>query len=117
MWGRKLICRRNWISNNMAVKTINIGMKPEYGDKKKCMEIATEILNSGRISGVTPKQMAAEIYSHHYVYVLIPKLPGILKNNPVSKRMYTSCDNGVDLKDDGDPLWRKIIYYWVYKLL
>ena len=98
-------------------KNINIGMKEEYGDKKKCMEIATDILNRGLITGVTPLQMAAEIYSHHYVYVMIPKLPGFLRNNRIIKRMYKSCENGVDLGDNGDPRWRKIIYYWVYKIL
>ncbi len=101
----------------MGRKNINIGMKDEYGDKKKCFEIATEILKKGLITGVTPLQMAAEIYSHHYVYVMIPKLPKFMRKFWVIKRMYQSCDNGVDLGDNGDPRWRKIIYYLVYKVL
>ncbi len=101
----------------MEIRTVNIGMKDEYGDKKKCLELAEEILGSGKLTGVTPKQMAAEIYSHHKCYVLIKKLPGFLRKNPVIKRMYQSCDNGVDLSDYGDPAWRKMIYACVYKLL
>ncbi len=101
----------------MDRKNINIGMKEEYGNKKKCFEIATHILDKGLITGLTPLQMAAEIYSHHYVYVLIPKLPKFLRRFWVIKRMYQSCENGVDIGDGGDPKWRKIIYWWVYKLL
>lgn len=101
----------------MERKNINIGMTDEYGDKKRCMEIAKDILDKGLITGVTPLQMAAEIYSHHYVYVLIPKMPKFLQKTWLLRRMYQSCDNGVDLGDNGDPRWRKIIYYWVYKLL
>ncbi len=99
------------------IRNINIGMKDEYGDKKRCLEIATEIIESGRITGHTPLQMAAEIYSHHYVYVLIPKLPKFIRNTKIAKVMYNSCDNGVDLSDYGDPAWRKMIYACVYKLL
>ncbi len=105
------------LDGKMKKRNINIGMKPEYGDKKKCLEIAEEILGSGQLTGVTPRQMAAEIYSHHYVFVMIPKLPGFIRKTRIAKRMFESCNNGVDLADYGDPKWRKIIYYWVYKLL
>ncbi len=101
----------------MERRNINIGMKEEYGDKKECLKVAEDILDKGLITGVTSLQMAAEIYSHHYVYILIPKLPKFLQKNRIVKRMYESCENGVDLSDHGDPGWRKIIYHWVYKLL
>ena len=97
------------------IRSINIGMKEEYGDKETCMEIAKEILASGAIKGVTEEEMAAEIYSHHYAKDFIEKMPKILRDTPIAKRMYESCDNGVDLSDYGDPDWRKMIYNLLYK--
>ena len=100
----------------MARKTLNIGMRPEYADKKYCRTLAADILAKNQISGMTERQLAAEIFTHGFIHSRYKKLPAWLQKTSVAKRLYNSCDNGVDLADGGDLWYRKIAYAVIYFL-
>ena len=101
----------------MPKKYLNIGMNTDYNNKKKCYETAKEIIETEKITGMTVKQLAAEIYTHGFIYYRFDKLPKIIKNSSLAKRFYNSCDNGVDLEDGGDKWFRKIAYRIIYAIL
>ena len=101
----------------MEHKVLNIGMKPEYSDRKACLALAHDIISKKRITGMTERQMAAEIYTHGYIHSHYDRLPKVIKNSGIAKRMYRSCDNGVDLADNGDKWYRKIAYRLIFLLL
>ena len=100
----------------MARKTLNIGMRPEYANKQYCRTLANDILTKGQITGMTGRQLAAEIFTHGVIHSRYAGLPAWLQRNPLVKRIYTACDNGVDLADDGDTRVRKIGYAVIYLL-
>ncbi len=101
----------------MSKKYLNIGMYADYNNKKKCFEKAKEIIENKQITGMTVKQLAAEIYTHGFIYYRFDKLPKFIKYTSLAKRFYNSCDNGVDLEDDGDRWYRKFAYRMIYIFL
>ena len=101
----------------MKKKYLNIGMCADYNNKKRCFEIAEEIVENGRITGMTIRELAAEIYTHGFIFYHFDKLPKFIKDIKLAKRFYNSCDNGVDLEDDGDKWYRKIAYSVIYAVL
>jgi hypothetical protein len=98
----------------MARKILNIGMRPEYANKQYCRTLAKDILTNGQIAGMTVRQLAAEIFTHGYIHNRYPKLPAWIRNMALTKRIYASCDNGVDLADDGDTRVRKFGYAMIF---
>ena len=100
----------------MDKKVLNIGMRPEYADKKQCRAFARDIIAKKQITGMTERQLAAEIYTHGYIYYRFEKLPGFLKRSKTALRIYRSCANGVDLADDGDKWYRKAAYRLIWFL-
>ena len=98
----------------MARKTLNIGMRPEDANKTYCRALAKEIIQNKQITGMTERQLAAEIFTHGFIHARYPKLPAWIRNMPWMKRVYQSCDNGVDLADDGDTRVRKIGYAVIF---
>ncbi len=93
---------------------MNIGMRAEYSDKKECLAIARDIIAKKQITGMTERQLAAEIYTHGYIHSHFDRLPGFLKKSRFAQKAYRSCDNGVDLGDGGDTRFRKIMYFLIY---
>ena len=89
-------------------------MRPEYSDKKQCLAVARNIIGRKQITGMTEKQMAAEIYTHGYIHSHYDRLPALLKKSRLVKKAYRACDNGVDLGDGGDKWYRKIVYFLIY---
>ena len=101
----------------MSKKYLNIGMYADYNNKKKCFEKAKEIIENKQITGMTVKQLAAEIYTHGFIYYRYDRLPKFIKNFSLAKRFYNSCDNGVDLEDGGDRWYRNVVYRIIYMIL
>ena len=101
----------------MGRKVLNIGMRDEYSDKKQCRVIARDIIEKKQITGMTERQMAAEIFTHGYIYSHYDGLPGFLKRSRIASRVYKCCENGVDLADNGDIWYRKIVYFLIYLFL
>lgn len=96
-------------------KSINLPMEEKYYNKKECVASARSILDSGQITGMTVRQLAAEIYTHAFIYYNFDRLPGFIRKTSLAQRIYTSAANGIDLEDNGDSQKRRICYaiLWV----
>lgn len=98
-------------------KYLNLEMDKCYYDKKNCLKIAEDILLSKKITGMTVRQLAAELYAHAFIFYNFPKLPKAIREISVAKRAYESAANGIDLQDDGDTLKRRAAYYIIFNIL
>ena len=73
-----------------------------------------EIIDKKLITGMTTRQISEEIYTHAFVYYNFKYLPEFIRNMKISKRIYNSAANGIDLEDDGDKLHRRICYSLIW---
>jgi len=97
-------------------KYLNIPMDRYYYDKKNCVESAEAIIKEEKITGMTKRQIAAELYAHAFIYFNFQRIPKIIRETSFAKRMYESTANGIDLEDNGDTIKRRIFYAFVYSV-
>ena len=91
-------------------------MAKELCRKDRCRKLAKEILDAGRITGMTQSQLFCEIYAHAYVCYHFYLLPKVLRKLPFLRSVQNSASNGVDLQDNGDTWYRRIAYRLIWIL-
>lgn len=100
--------------NNTSKKFLNLKMKANYYKKSECVKAAEEISEKKQITGMSIRQLAAEIYTHALVYYTFPILPEVIRNTKFAQRAFRSASNGIDLEDGGDTLKRRVCYSLIY---
>ena len=95
-------------------KTMKIPMEKKLYSRKYCREMAKEIAEEGKISGMSLSQLSCEIFAHAYVYYNFRFVPSFLKGKKAFKSLYKSVSDGVDLEDNGDKLVRRIAYRLIW---
>lgn len=95
-------------------KYLNLEMNDIYYNKNNCVEAAENIIKNRQITGMSVRQLAAEIYTHAFIYYNFHILPAIIRNTSIAKRVYNSTANGIDLEDNGDTLKRRICYSLIW---
>lgn len=101
---------RNTTANSSDKKYINLEMSESFYNKESCLHKAEEILESSLITGMSVKQLAAEIYTHAFVYYNFEILPEVIRNISFAQKVFNSTANGIDLEDNGDSLPRRACY-------
>ena len=99
-----------------AKKYMNIPMNENLYSIEYCMQMAHEITDGEKISGMTLSQLYTELFAHAYIYYNYRLLPRFLKNVKIFKSFYNSVSNGVDLEDNGDKWYRRIAYRFIWIL-
>lgn len=96
-------------------KTMVIPMKRKLYDRAFCVRLARKIIAAEKISGMSVRELANEIYAHAYVYYNFRILPGFLRSIKPLRSVYHSVADGIDLEDNGDKWYRKIAYkvFWI----
>lgn len=89
-------------------------MTSELNNRKLCHKIAGEILETGKITGMSEMQLACEIFAHAYVFCNFRFVPRLIRKTSFAGSIYNSVANGVDLEDNGDTLLRRIFYRIVW---
>ena len=102
------------MNNTTAKKYLNIPMDKALYNRAYCKEMAEKIAESDRITGMTLSQLACEIFAHAYVFYNFRFVPKFLKNSKLFKSVYRSVEDGVDLEDNGDKLYRRIAYRLIW---
>lgn len=102
--------------NESTKKYLNLKMKAKYYKKAECVKAAEEIAEKKQITGMSIRQLAAEIYTHALVYYNFPILPDAIRNTKFAQRAFRSAANGIDLEDGGDTLKRRVCYSLIYSL-
>lgn len=97
-------------------KVMNIPMNENLYNRDYCMQMAHEITDGEKISGMTLSQLYTEIFAHAYIYYNFRFLPKCLKSLEIFKKFYNSVSNGVDLEDNGDKWYRRIAYRFIWLL-
>jgi hypothetical protein len=81
------------------VKVLSIRVKREFLNKDECLREAKAILAEGKISGMSEKQLAREIYSHALAFFVCDKI--------LPLRWLKRYADPIDMQDGGDrPLRR-----------
>ncbi len=91
-------------------------MEECYYNKANCINIAGKIISEGKITGMTIRQLAAELYAHAFIFYNYHRLPKLIKELSIAKRAYESAANGIDIQDDGDTLKRRAAYMVIYHI-
>ncbi|MCR5310651.1 MAG: hypothetical protein K6E32_04450 [Lachnospiraceae bacterium] len=102
------------MNNNTAKKYMNIPMDKALYNRTFCKEMALQIAESEKITGMSLSQLACEIFAHAYVYYNFRFIPRFLKGLKLFKSVYGSVENGVDLEDNGDKWYRRIAYRFIW---
>lgn len=97
-------------------KYLSLEMNDIYYNKKNCVEKAKDIVANKQITGMSIRQLAAEIYSHAFVYFNFHYLPKFIRETKLAKRVFNSAANGIDLEDNGDFLRRRIAYSIIWSI-
>ncbi len=97
-------------------KQFVIPMGKKLYSRKYCNRLAKRLLAKGKISGMTLKELACEIYAHAYVYFNFRFVPPFLRGVKPFRSVYKSVSDGVDLEDGGDKLLRRIGYRVIWIL-
>lgn len=101
---------------NNTKKYLNLEMKEIYYNKKGCVATAEEIVEKKQITGMTVRQLAAEIYTHAFIYYNFHFLPKMLRETKLAKKIFNSAANGIDLEDNGDTLKRRFCYSVIWSI-
>jgi len=96
--------------NSAKRKKMNIPMNKVLYSRSNCSKMAEEILESGKIEGMTKSQLACEIFAHAYVFYNFRFIPSALGKTAKFRSFYRSVSDGVDLADNGDSMIRRIAY-------
>ena len=104
------------MNNTVSKKYMNIPMEEALFNRRFCKEMALEIARSEKITGMSLSQLSCEIFAHAYVYYNFRFIPRFLKGLNLFKKVYGSVENGVDLEDNGDKLYRRIAYRMIWFL-
>ncbi len=102
------------MNNSASKKYMNIPMEEALYNRSFCKEMAVLIADSEKITGMSLSQLACEIFAHAYVFYNFRFIPGFLKKTALFKKVYGSVENGVDLEDNGDKLYRRIAYRLIW---
>ena len=96
-------------------KTMVIPMKRALYNRAFCIRLARKIISAEKISGMSVRELAIEIYAHAYVYYNFRFVPGFMQSIKPVRSVYRSGADGVDLEDHGDTWYRKIAYkvFWI----
>ena len=89
-----------------------LSVEPPLLYKKNCLSKAEKILKSGEITGMTPEELAAEIYFHACIFKIAKPLAA--KKIPLFTWLAKHADP-IDLESGGDKPFRKLIFrlYWL----
>lgn len=101
---------------NTTKKYMNLKMKADYYKKNECLREAKAIIENNQITGMSVRQLAAEIYTHAKVYYSFPCLPEIIRKTKFMQKAFRSAANGIDLEDNGDKFSRRICYSLIFGL-
>ncbi len=102
------------MNNSASKKYMNIPMEEALYNRSFCKEMAVLIADSEKITGMSLSQLACEIFAHAYVFYNFRFIPGFLKRSALFRKVYRSVENGVDLEDNGDKLYRRIAYRLIW---
>ena len=81
------------------MKVLSIRVKKEFLKKDECLREAKAILSEGKISGMSEKQLAREIYFHALAFFICDKI--------LPLRWIKRFADPIDMQDGGDrPLRR-----------
>lgn len=95
-------------------KYMNLEMKANYYKKSDCIDKAKSIIESKQITGMSVRQLAAEIYTHAFIYYSFPNLPEVIRNTKFMQKAFRSAANGIDLEDNGDTIARRFCYSIIF---
>jgi len=84
------------------VKVLSIRVKREFLNKDECLREAKAILSEGKISGMSEKQLAREIYSHALAFFVCDKIPPL--------RWIKRYADPIDMQDGGDKPFRRAMF-------
>ena len=102
------------ILGRVGERTIKLDMDEIYADKDNCEQVANNLLANGLITGMTKKELTAEIYTHAFFYYVFDGMPEFVHELPVLSKVYNSVSNGIDLENGGDTQVRKVAYAVIY---
>ena len=93
-------------------KTLAVGISEKMLTKKECMAKARQIIREGRISQMSDKALAHELYFHAWFQKTFKRYSG---HNRTLDHMLKSADPA-DLEDGGDTLLRRCVYWIIWHL-
>ena len=91
-------------------------MNEDLYSREYCKQMAHELTDGAKITGMTVSQIYTEIFAHAYVYYNFGLLPRFLRNVKTFKSFYKSVSDGVDLEDNGDKWYRRLFYRVIWIL-
>ena len=91
------------------MKVLSMKTEERFNSKKACLAEADRILKEGLLDGMSRKQIAREIYFHRRAYVFCEKT-GMF-------RWIKEQADPIDMKDGGDTLFRRIVFFLTWKLM
>lgn len=97
-------------------KYLNLRIKANYHKKNECIREAENIVANRSITGMSVRQIAAEIYTHALIYYAFPNLPEAIRNTKFMQRAFNSAANGIDLEDNGDTRGRRFCYSLIWSV-
>lgn len=97
-----------------AKKYLNLKMRANYYRKNECLLAAENIVEKKQITGMSVRQIAAEIYTHAVICYNFPILPDKIRNTGFMQRAFRSALNGIDLEDNGDTWKRRFCYSLIW---
>lgn len=95
-------------------KYLSLKMRANYYRKSDCVQAAEDIVAKKQITGMSVRQLAAEIYTHAMIYYNFPILPDRIRNTKFMQRAFRSASNGIDLEDNGDSWKRRFCYSLIW---
>lgn len=95
----------------------NLTMDSYYRSKDNCMLTARRLVSTGRVTGMTQKQVAQEIFAHavaYYASSTLGKIPGI--GSSIEDYLYEKGKE-INIDDGGDTAKRRAAYVIIWTFM
>lgn len=102
--------------NESTANIVNLQMSAKFHKKNECLLTAADLIASRQITGMSIRQVAAEIYSNAFIYYVFPHLPEVLRKTGLIQRAFNAAIAGIDLNSNGTCLKNRIAYSLIWKL-
>ncbi len=95
----------------------HLDMSDYYRNKSNCMLTARRLVSTGRVTGMTQKQVAQEIFAHAVAYYSAPTLEEIPGIGESIKDYLVDHAEVVDIANGGDTTLRRMAYSAIWTFM
>ncbi|PRR83477.1 hypothetical protein [Clostridium vincentii] len=96
--------------------SVSLSMSGAYLSKAVCLGLASNLINTGAVSGMSRQQIACEIFAHAVIYygtspIVVGAIGSVMFND------IRSHANPIDIADGGDTWKRRVAFNVIWALL